>query len=60
MQCKHSDFFLIKRNINFKSFVVRVKRMSDYLIKPSSVQSRQFQTLASLTIMPAQRMNPVE
>ena len=50
----------MKRNLNFKSFVVWVERMSDKVFELSSVQLRQFQTLASLTIMPAQHMNPVE
>ena len=34
--------------------------MSDQVFGPSSVQSRQFQTLALLTIMPSQHMNPVD
>ena len=34
--------------------------MSDQVFGPSSVQSRQFQTLVSLTIMPPQHMNPVD
>ena len=30
------------------------------IFEPSFVQSRQFQILAPLTIMPAQHMNPVD
>ena len=54
-------FFLVKKiNVDFKSFVVRVKPMSDWVFEPRLVQSRQFQTLVLLTIMPAQHMNPVD
>ena len=49
-----------RKNVDFKSFVVWLKRMSDYVFQPSSVQSRQFQTLAPLTIMPSQHMNAVD
>ena len=49
-----------EKNADFKSFVVWVKRMSDEVFEPSSVQSRQFQTLASLTIMPVEHTNPVD
>ena len=48
------------KNVDFKSFVIWVKRMSNSVFEPSSVQSRQFQTLASLTITPPQHMNPVD
>ena len=47
-------------NVDFKSFVVWVKRMSDYAFEPSSVQTRQFQTLVPVIIMPAQHMNPTD
>ena len=50
----------MKKNADFKSFVLRVKRMSDYVFEPSFVQLRQFQTLARLTIMPAPHMNSVD
>ena len=40
-------FCLMKKiNVDFKSFVVWVKPMSDEVFEPSSVHSRQFQTLA--------------
>ena len=39
----------MKKNVDFESFVVRLKRMSQ-VFEPSSVQSRQFQTLAPLTL----------
>ena len=55
MQIKR--FCLINKNVDFKSFVVRVKRMSDLVFEPSSVQSRQFQALVPLTIMPVQHMS---
>ena len=40
-----------KINVDFISFVVWVKRMSDEVFEPSPVQSRQFQTLTPLIIM---------
>ena len=49
-----------KINVDFKSVVVWVKRMSDEVFEPSSVQSRQFQTLALLIIVPAQHMNQID
>ena len=49
-----------KINVDFKSFVVWVKRLSDYVFEPSSVHSRQFQALAPLIIMPAQHINPTD
>ena len=49
-----------KINVDFKSFVVGVKRIFDQVFEPSSVQSQQFQILAPLTIMRAQHMNPVD
>ena len=49
-----------ERNVISKSFMVWVKPMSDYVFEPTSVQSRQFQTPASLTIMPPQHMNPAD
>ena len=57
MQCK-PRILSHEKSIDFKSFVVWVKRMSHSVFEPSSVQTRQFQTLPSLTVMPAQRMNP--
>ena len=53
-------FCLIKKNADFKSFMVWVKRMSDLVFEPKSIQSRQFQTLASVTVMPLQYLNPVD
>ena len=51
-------FWLMKKiNIDFKSFVVWVKPMYDQVFEPSSVHSRQFQTLAPLIITPAQHKN---
>ena len=47
-----------EKNVDFKSFEVWIKRMSDQIFEPSCVQS-QFQTLASLNIMPPQHMNPI-
>ena len=35
------------KNVDFKSFVVWVKRISDLVFELSSVQSRQFETQAS-------------
>ena len=49
-----------KLTVDFKSFVVWVKPMSNYVFEPSSVHLRQFQTLAPLIIMPAQHMNPID
>ena len=49
-----------KVNIDFKSFVVWVKPMSDKVFEPSSIHLRQFQTLAPSIIMPAQHMNPTD
>ena len=46
-----------KINVHFKSFVVWVKCISDYVFELSSVQQRRFQTLAPLTIMPLQHVN---
>ena len=49
MQTK--SFCLMKKiNVDFKSFVIRVKRISEEVFEPSSVQSQQFQTLAPLTL----------
>ena len=49
-----------KINADFKSFVVWVNPMSDEVFEPSSVNSRQFQTLVSLIIIPTQHMNPID
>ena len=49
-----------KINIDFKSFLVWVKPMSDQVFEPSSVPSQQFQTPAPLVIMPAQHMTPID
>ena len=59
MQTK--SFCLMKKiNVDFKLFVVWVKLMSDQVFEPTSVHSRQFQTLAPLIIMPAQFMNSID
>ena len=49
-----------KINVDFKSCVAWVKRISDQVFDPSSVLFRQFQTLAPLIIMPAQHINPID
>ena len=46
MQCKQGDFVRRKKNVDFKLFVVWVRRVSDYVFESKSVQSRQFQRLA--------------
>ena len=61
MQCKQTDFVSWKKVIvDFKSFVVWVKPISNYVFELISVHSRPFQTLAPLIIMPAQHMNPTD
>ena len=45
-----------KLSVDFKSFLVWVKPMSDKVFEPSSITSRQFQTLAPLVTMPAQHL----
>ena len=55
-----TKWFCLMKKVDFKSFAIWLKRISNEVFQLSSVQSRQFQTLASLIIMPAQHMNPVD